>query len=357
MRKLLLKLALFLPLLLSLLIIQRLAYSSTLFNTAEAAISKAWLNEENVAFTFDYDDRVTHKYYIKNNNRKKDAVIFGSSRSAKINNSFFPKKSFFNHNVTGAELEDYMSIYQLYRAQKNTPATVVLGLDPWILDSKNGKPKRWLDLHKEFYELAGAFPFPRDPKIALWYLSERLKAPFSIPHLQYSIKKIAQNILLGRDHSKYYATSDSEGFLPIVHADGSIADSLKIRSKSSEQVALEIQALPSKCPTVLKNTLSKEKQFLFINFLKILKEDNVNIIFLLPPFHPLAYNEITSNPRCHLSIEAEAYFRDIAQENNIQILGSYNPNIYGLHDAYFYDSIHPKQAAWEIIFRKEMLIK
>ena len=353
MKKLLLKLSFFTPLVILLTILQHFNRTSVLFNKTEDNIAKSWLEQKNVAFSFDYDDRMAHKYHIQKEKTKEDIIVLGSSRSAKIDHTFFGKKSFFNNNVTGANLEDYIGIYQLYRSNNKIPNTVILGVDPWILNDQQKTTRRWLDLAKEFYTLTDEFPITGDRYFAIWYYTEKIKNYFFIPYFQFSIKKIAQNLIM---HDKYFETADFEGNLPIVHYDGSISESLKLRSKNAAEVESEIKNSRALCPAGLDGMASKEKEFLFVNFLQTLQNDGVKIIFWLAPFHPLSYGTVKNDPQCHLAIEAELFFRRIAQKNNIEVIGSYDPAKYNLTNNLFYDSIHPKRAAIRAIFEKDGLL-
>ena len=164
---------------------------------------------------------------------------------------------------------------------------------------------------------------------------------------------MTQNLIT---HDKYFETADFEGSLPIAHYDGSISESLKLRSKSAAEVESEIRNSRELCPAGLDRVASKEKEFLFVNFLQTLQNDGVKIIFWLAPFHPLSYDTIKNDPHCHLGIEAELFFRQTAQKNNIEVIGSYDPAKYNLTNNLFYDSIHPKRAAIQTIFKEEGLL-
>lgn len=351
-KKLLLKLSLFTPLLFLLLLIDYAASTFIFLNKTEWTIAQSILSGNNVAFSFNYDDRMVQKFIINSSKSKKHTVVFGSSRSAKIDQSFFNNKTFFNNHVTGADMEGYMAMYQLYRDAKHVPSTIVIGLDPWIMDKHRESPKRWLSLQREFYRFCGNLSLLQEPATALWYYSVKLKNTFFIPHFQFSVKKIIQNMITGTKDG-YFSTGDFEGFLPIVHTDGSVSESLKIRSLTAEEVALEINNHPNECPSGFNKSISQEKKILFTYFLDEVKKDNVKIIFFLPPFHPLTYRAVVDDPRCHFEIEAEAYFRQIAHDKGIEVVGSYDPAKYHLDNNAFYDSIHPKRSAVESVFKQE----
>lgn len=356
MKKLLFKLALFSPLFLIIIIIQWLSQNARVFNTSEYSIAQSWLHQNNIAFSFDYDDRIAHKYYITQS-EKKDIIVLGSSRSTKIDKTFFKNKTFFNHSVTGADLEDYIGIYQLLVEKNTTPKEIIIGIDPWVLSEYKTKPKRWIDLRKEFYTFNKKNFTPQDISIAFYYYQEKYKTFFYLPHIQYTIERIllTTSARFLNHKTLYSPTNDPDSFLPVVHADGSISESQKIRTKKPEDVATEIRTAKTLCPTELNRQLSKTKISIFNAFLSALKKQNIKITFWLAPFHPITYEEIRNNPGCNLAISVEDYVRDISKEYNMPIIGSYNPNYYNLTGDDFYDSIHPKKDTVKNIFTKDNL--
>lgn len=356
MKKLFTKLLFFLPLIVLVWLVEYSATALTVFNQVEKTIAAARLNGKNVAFSFDYDDRSMQRYVINTDKNKKDIVVLGSSRSAKIDKDFFSHQSFSNNNVTGAQLEDMLGMYQLYRANNSLPGTIILGLDPQLMEEPDSS-YRWIALSKEFGQVSSGFPASRDPKVVFTYWRKRLQKMVSVPYLQFCLQKISRNVFFNSDHPSYYVTDNAEDFLPVVHSDGSISESLKIRSKSPETVVAEIKNSSDDCSAKLFNNFSKEKEFLFLNFLQTLKNDKVKVVFWLAPFHPAAYGRIVGSASCQRILETETYFRKVARDNAISVVGSYNPDIYNLSGEYFYDNIHPKRAAIEVIFKKDGLVK
>ena len=51
-------------------------------------------------------------------------------------------------------------------------------------------------------------------------------------------------------------------------------------------------------------------------------------------------------------LELEQKFRDIAFQQEIQIIGSYDPNIVGCTSDEFYDAMHPKESCMQKVVSK-----
>ena len=108
----------------------------------EKGIADILLSGHNVANIGNYDERLLQKDIIQNDQRQIDIIVLGSSRSMQINsqtiNDIFQDQIFFNHAVSGASVEDYIAILDLYLEKNALPSTIIIGVDPWILNSNNG---------------------------------------------------------------------------------------------------------------------------------------------------------------------------------------------------------------------------
>ena len=86
----------------------------------------------------------------------------------------------------------------------------------------------------------------------------------------------------------------------------------------------------------------------FINYIKDVHKTEV--ILVLTPYEQDSYNiTVKYNPRY---LEMENKFLDLAQKNNVQIVGSYNPNLFNCEKSEFYDYRHPKDSCMEKILNE-----
>ncbi len=49
--------------------------------------------------------------------------------------------------------------------------------------------------------------------------------------------------------------------------------------------------------------------------------------------------------------ESEIDVREFAKQNNIKVVGSYNPHMLNLKNEHFFDGMHSLDTAYEIIFK------
>tara|TARA_B110000305_G_scaffold122186_1_gene136879 strand:- start:362 stop:907 length:546 start_codon:yes stop_codon:yes gene_type:complete len=90
---------------------------------------------------------------------------------------------------------------------------------------------------------------------------------------------------------------------------------------------------------------SEENLILLINYLKNI---NVKVTLVLPPYHPDLYQMmILDKP---IFVDVENKFRKISQQHNIEIIGSYDGSVVGCKRGEFYDGMHPKEACMSKLF-------
>ena len=70
-------------------------------------------------------------------------------------------------------------------------------------------------------------------------------------------------------------------------------------------------------------------------------------MLVLSPYHPNLYRRIKNERPIYLEIENN--FRNLAKKYNVEIIGSYNPDITDCKDSEFYDGMHPKDICMQKI--------
>lgn len=119
--------------------------------------------------------------------------------------------------------------------------------------------------------------------------------------------------------------------------DGSIHFPYRMRFYHDERADYPPNAMPI---TYLNNfEIISNCQF-FQDFAKYLQKKGVEVVFLLIPFHPIAYKLFNDNPRYRIVITIEDMLRDFAQRNRIKLIGPYDPRRYGLTGKDFFDNTH-----------------
>jgi hypothetical protein len=313
----------------------------------------------NVANANNYNERLLQLCYINTDKNQKDIIVFGSSRVKQINAKSFNSKSFFNHAISCASLEDFFIICEMYEEKNKLPGTIILGLDPWILN-KNNDLRQWQffrDYDANFMKrLQGdkdVDTFFSRYSYLIFRIKEKLTL-FSPSYFGITVRYIASHlsefIKNGRVRIDYYPTgldnADPANRLNvnILLADGSLADGnnsiLNMRAdfKNSQihDAVLFLEGFYE---------LDKINCQNFENFVEYLLKKKTRVIFFLPPYHPNVYKYLMDSTRYQIIAMAETYFRAVGIHKQIRVIGSYDPVLCGLKDEDFYDGVHPTREA------------
>lgn len=351
--KLVKKLLLFLPLFGVVILCNKVIDPANLFRGENyyREIAGILLRGKNVANLTDYNERLLQKYYIAGLPAKKDVVVLGSSRPMLIDGSLFPGQSLFNSSVSGATLEDDIAIYWLYRKKGLFPSTVVIGLDPWLLNKANGQT-RYKSIQKDYDEalayMTGTINFS-------WrqFFPEKYLQLISPSYFQSAVWLVGE-YLQKKQPNQFYATDDNAGVDMIKHADGSISYEQTYREISPEQAHASARQYISSDPVFGLNNFDQLDPDLakkFDEFINLLSADHVTVLFYFPPYHPLVYDFLASSDKYKIIVEVQHYFENYARgKENIRVVGSYNPADYSLGETDFYGGMHVKPHALKVLF-------
>jgi len=297
----------------------------------------------NIANTGNYDERLFQKIYINKLSERKNIIAIGSSRSMQIREELF-NGSFFNNSVSGAVLEDYIAITQLYMINNKLPNKVILGIDPWIFNMNHGQT-RWESL-KENYRNFFKHNDLNDKKIPKESLLNTVFENnsfnlFSIKYFQESIRYLLSGNYYNED---YFSTKEKALSSKIKLDDGSLVYGSDFRNA-------DINEINNKAKNYLNGNIYSIENFKIINdtyvnqfeaLVNFYKSKDIKVILFLPPYNPIVYNYINNNPEYEMVEKVELYLKEFAYKNDIKIIGSYNPNKLNLNGDDFFDGMHPK---------------
>jgi hypothetical protein len=296
---------------------------------------------KNVANLVNYDDRLFQKMYIEQMERSKEIVVLGSSRCMQISKNLFPNNSFHNFSVSGSDIEDMLTIFNLLDKHDKLPKKIILGIDPWVLNG-NYKDSRWKSLAPEYNSMLNKFDNSKyninlDVEQAK-YLKFRLSELFSFVYFQASINNINEN---------YFPTNEEKLDNYVLRKDGSFYEYGYSKRKQDEinKLATEFDYNSSDNFT----ELDSRKKELLQDLLKYLKQKGIEILVFIPPFHPITFNNIIS--KIPMYYETTSYINDLSDKLAFKVIGNNNPGDFELLDSDFYDGMHMTQGALEKKFK------
>lgn len=354
MKKLLLKLCLFLPVLMALGLINYCVDPANLFDGNHTrGIVMHMVEGFNVAGLENFDERLFQKLYISKVRDPKDIVVLGSSRAMMISEDFFPGKTFFNSSVSGASLEDQITIFSLYEDQELFPDTIILNLDPWNLD-KNHNETRWKTLQTEYNRALAKFTeMDRLDRLKIFFDFsdyEKYKEILSPSYFQASIQNLIHQV--EKPKIKYYPTLLKESNVLIKKTDGSISYGEDYRLADIDKIKDRVRNAIRKDIYTLENfhAIDPQLQATFEAFVSYMREKNVEVVFFLVPYQPDYHNFLISSGEYQITHDVQTYYYSYAESQDIKIVGSYDPGDIPCSENEFYDQMHPKPECIQKIF-------
>ena len=262
--------------------------------------------------------------------------------------NLFPGMTFYNASVSGASLEDYYAILQIYREHHLLPKLLVLGIDPWVFN-RNSEQTRWKSLEHEYRRSL----YGNDPKAvssipASDQRQSKLQQLMSFDYFLASIKSAY------RADRNYYVTNARELDVNIRLADGTITYNHEYAHRSPEEVAELAHHQAARVPIYSLGQF-RELDPEYVKLLEVLigrlRAEGVEVVIFLPPYHPDMYAAI-SHPGSPYQLvrDVEMYLRRFAGQHNLQVWGSYDPSRTPCGRGDFYDEMHPKPSCITRLF-------
>lgn len=357
MKKLFLKLSLFIPIILVIVGFNYFMDPANLFSKGkyEYGIAKLISENNNVANLTNCDERILQKYISEMIKTKYDIMVLGSSRTMTIGNNLLEGKV-FNKSVSGCSLEDLMSVYWVTRKADSLPKTIIVNLDPWVLN-KNNNQTRYKSLQVEYDEIIDFMSLEKENITITDYIPEKLLHLFSFTYFRESLKAFAKKFTNNKEES-YYPTKDSSLEVSLKLVDGSWINKKQEKETSLERANQKAINYANESPIYSLGNfkkISKDNQERFEKLISLMSKDNIKIVFLLTPYHPYVYNKLVNSEDYKIIVDVQKYFQKFASENNIKFIGSYNPTDLNLAEKDFIDGMHLRSESFKIFLNNDLI--
>ncbi|MEY3444013.1 MAG: hypothetical protein RLZZ519_2294 [Bacteroidota bacterium] len=310
----------------------------------ESKIAEELQRGNNVTNVYDFNERRLQQRLIQSSKQCPEVIVLGSSRMMTVNSSDFPGKTFCNHGVSGASMEDLFAFTQFYEEKACIPKRIVIGIDPWTLNA-NSKQTGWQTLYLPYRRFLHQFegvPTVKDPSlqekvIDFYYAHHHYGELFS---LSYFKKNFWPSL---KEHEQPIPTKSmvNQGSTRLV--DGSIYYGVAYRSAPPEEIQNRAANYLLGNVYAIENfdQMDPELQKMLEFLIDHLLEQAIRIDFVLAPYHPKVYAALSPQLKFKAVFESEAYFRDLAKRKGIQIVGAFDPGQGGYVNTDFYDGMHP----------------
>ena len=311
----------------------------------ESQLAKYLLNDEAILSSQMVQEDAL-KYWMSNNFKAVEYVLTGSSRGYLISNKYL-NSSLANYSVGAAGLKDHIAYINLAIKRQN-PKTIVISVDPWMFRDKYAKPLSPLmnDYYLKGLKEAAITPEFRDYLLIIKNKYQQLIS------LNYLLKSLERLFFFKNKFFKITsADCDAHKKYLTICSDGSFRYSLEFSERNVVEVSAEVEKqfghTSLKNYTEVNYDFSTQKFNDFVKFVNHISKDR-NIIILLAPFHPIAYEQIKfRTPTFFIS---EDLLRPVVFNSSVKLIGSYSATELrcGVED--FYDAYHPKISCFKKFF-------
>lgn len=359
-RRLLVKILLFVPVLLMVMAVNIILdpanlyrktvhqYESLEYHTAQALVEgKSVRIQQRVI-----DDRVLQKYFIENMITAPDIIILGSSHSVWLGDNIFSNKKVINNSVLRAGLADYLGIFEAYAKKDLYPKRVIFILDPQLtvfpLISAN-----WVSIKGDTYSMLQRLGI-RSAKIKQPVIPQAWLNIFSFSYFQEAIREWS-----GQHRQQTHLVDGDVPGVQLFLEDGRRLWDLKFFSrdieKSRRKTIKELEHF-GYFHTLTPMKPDKELEAILESFIRYLVGHHIQVTLCLLPVHPEAYKsylEHQGKPGFFDFVGVEQDYRGLAKRLDLEIIGSYNPDVCNLDDKDFYDGDHIRNDAIERMFKQK----
>lgn len=327
------------PLIAILVLVNYIGDSANLFKAGyELKMAQIVTDGKNVTNVDNYDERLFQKECIEQLKYKPSTVVLGASKAMQINGKMVQDSNFFNSTVSGASIEDYIAIYQIYKNNNKLPKKIIIDIEPYLFNN-NANQERWKSIQSYYYQF-------KKEKVSTEKIN-KYNELISLSYFQSSIKNLYKVI---SGNGVPIATNEKCNSTFTKIKDGTIcydtayrfASINKVDGKVNEYLSGDLYSIEDF--NALEQKILKDFQSLIDDMIK----NKINIEFFLCPHHPKVYDRIEK--KYPMVLKTEYFISQYAKANNLIVRGTYNPYPLKLNKFDFYDGSHLKESKLDIVF-------
>lgn len=270
-------------------------------------------------------------------------IILGSSRSMMFSKDNMQKDSFYNLSVSGGcTVQDYYSEVYILEHMGLIPENMLIEISPALFNINSGET-RYLEWGNSYIYMQAIVKGETNKTVdETRMLGIQLKDIVSPAYFKYNF----QQLLEGKRAYIELNSEEDNSLLATQHIDGSYSYSGEYQVKNGTE-----EILDSTIRTCSEHKIYDCSEFTSLNdelicqfeeLIHYLSKKGVKVSFYLPPYSEYMYDYINSDEYYFAILEVEDYILEYANNNNIQVYGSYNPEHSNLQLEDLYDEYHIK---------------
>ena len=269
---------------------------------------------------------------------KVNVIILGSSRSLILDESHVQDNLVLNLSTSGADIEDLIANFGLYKHYHGLPKKVFLNFDTWMLN-ENRISTRFHGLSEHYNAMTDVLNL-ETVEISS-FIDPNLYELFSLSYFQSSAHQLIKNRLRKNKPEKF--DSNVATNKKVKKSNGSIIYPTNWQSELHlVEIAAKRYILEEVYGMNNYNELSQKRIDLFEKFIGYLISNQIEIEIFLSPYHPIVWEYFKKNTKYNVVMESEEFIRELGTNRNISVTGSFSPYNLGLKSKDFYDGMHPR---------------
>jgi len=345
MRRFILSIALFIPLMVALPVVNYLIDPAHLFSMKYYEQAGLIMKNGDMEMIGNCNESNLIKEFLKHKG-KANVVVAGSSRTLILNSDYIGDTSMLNLSTSGSDLEDLIASYGLYYQKFGHVKKLLIGVDPWMFNG-NRHSTRFHSLIEQYNLMAEQLHVDKEIKVDVD--NSIYSNLYSPEYFQNSLLSIIDN---GFKEVVPKAVSEPSPINKVRTKQGSIIYPTLWQTDDNMIELAAKRYISEKVIYGMDNykVVSKERVKVFEKILRHLSNQGVEVVVYLSPYHPIVWDYFEDHSKYHVVMMAEIAARKISQKFNIEVIGSYNPYQSNLVSSDFYDGMHPNYSGIGKIF-------
>jgi hypothetical protein len=296
-------------------------------------------NVDNIS---NYDERLLQEQMIEKQEKAPGILVLGSSRIMEIGSDFFPGTTVLNCGVSHANIHDLVAITGLFSDKKCLPKEIFLNVDPGLVGKRG--TLEWQTLYRYYSEFCPEIGWNDDKGTGDPSQSNSLRKAYNLVSFEYF--KQSLTFLLKGSGKRYFDIGSRTPVKGGRFSDGTICypyiythpDTIKLADDA--RITAERDGIPEPDSDNLK---------IFNKLLDFFDREHIKVTFVMIPYHREYYSTVNTRQN-GIFFTYDRYFRSLAKQRGIKVIGGFDPNAFGIRDSQVYDPYHCSKSAIKQIF-------
>ncbi len=307
---------------------------------AQAKVAEEFLAGNNFGvFDLNIDMRGLRREHIARLTETPEIVVIGASHWQEGRTSLLPGRKFYNAHVHRDYYEDILAVSEMLIANDRLPKTLIISIrDLTFTPISTRANYLWLPALPEYRAMARRLGVESHSWFDTFFVEPWLDLT-SLP----SAWERAVQLLLAEERPGPTRQAASRN-LDILSPGGFIRWSAKHEELFTKERAVDEALLEFEHSKKRRIEIDPAAVNAVDQLLTLLRERDVRVVLVHPPFNPVFYDNIIKTPYGDDMKRVIEVTADLAADHGIPVIGSFDPRVAGCDSSMFIDSQHSRPA-------------